>query len=236
MAELVALFDFGSNAARFLLTSIRPGTGFRILSEERVQTRLGGGRPGHLPRAAVENTLRAAHRFLSRVRNSNGHAPRVIAVATSAVRDADNRDLLLDALERREGVSVRVLSGREEARLGAQAALAGRRVDEGAIADLGGGSLQLTRVRRGRAAVFASLPLGAVRLTRRFLRADPATSRELRALRRAIREGLLGALPAAQPGATLLGLGGTVRTLARIHQARTPPAGRSATGFALRRR
>jgi exopolyphosphatase / guanosine-5'-triphosphate,3'-diphosphate pyrophosphatase len=160
MAELVALLDFGSNAARFLLTSIRPGTGFRILSEERVQTRLGGGRPGHLARAAVEDTLRAAHRFLSRVRNGNGHAPRVIAVATSAVRDADNRKLLLDVLERREGVSVRVLSGREEARLGAHAALAGRRVDEGAIADLGGGSLQLTRVRRGRAAVFASLPLG----------------------------------------------------------------------------
>ncbi len=231
MAELVALLDFGSNAARFLLTRIRPGAGFRVLSEERVQTRLGGGVPDRLPREAVDRTLRAAHRFLSRVRN--GHSPRVIAVATSAVRDAANRDRLLGALERREGVSVRVLSGREEARLGALAALRSVDVDEGAIADLGGGSLQLTRVRRGRAVAFASLPLGAVRLTRRFLRADPSTPRELRALRHEVRAELLGALPAARPGAALVGLGGTIRALARMHLARHGGVRRSRQGLRM---
>jgi exopolyphosphatase / guanosine-5'-triphosphate,3'-diphosphate pyrophosphatase len=59
--------------------------------------------------------------------------------------------------------------------------------------------------------------LGAVRITRRFLHRDPPTPRELRALRREIRAQLLGALPVARRGDELVGIGGTVRTLARIH-------------------
>ena len=116
MSELVALIDLGSNAARFLLTRINEGVGFRILKEQRVQTRLGSGEPGRLPQAAVDSTLHAVHRFLGAV--NNGLRPRVVAVATAAVRDAVNRKRLLDPLRRREGVTVRVLSSRQEARLG----------------------------------------------------------------------------------------------------------------------
>src|SRR5215467_355815 len=121
MSELLALLDLGSNATRFFLARVTPGVGFRILRDERVQTRLGGGRPGTLPRDAIDLTLRAVHRFLGGVTgggNGNGR-PRVLAVATAAVRDADNRDRLLEALRRREGIDVRVLSGQEEGRLGA---------------------------------------------------------------------------------------------------------------------
>ena len=113
MPELVALLDLGSNAARFLLARISPGVGYRVLREERVQTRLGSGRSGRLPREAVEATLTSARRFLRHARD-NGHAPRVVAVATAAVRDAANRELLLGALREREAVEVHVLSGPEE--------------------------------------------------------------------------------------------------------------------------
>ena len=57
MAELVALLDFGSNAVRFVLARVKPGAGFRVLRQERTQTRLGGGRPGTLPPAAVRLAL-----------------------------------------------------------------------------------------------------------------------------------------------------------------------------------
>ena len=99
------------------------------------------------------------------------------------MRDAVNRERLLGPLRKeREGVKVRILSGQEEARLGAVAALHSL-PSQGVVADLGGGSLQLTRVRDGRIASASSLPLGVVRTTQRYLRHDPPTSKELRGFR-----------------------------------------------------
>ncbi len=106
MPELVALLDLRSNAARFVLARVKPGRGYEVLREERVQTRLGSGAPGYLPRAAVATTLEAVNSFLERV--TNGARPRVLAVATEAVRRAENREHLLAALLEREGVAVRL--------------------------------------------------------------------------------------------------------------------------------
>ena len=223
MAELVALLDLGSNAVRFVLARVKPGVGFRVLREERTQTRLGGGRPGRLPPDAVDESLAAVRRFLRSVRRDMAEAEddrplRLLAIATAAVRDADNRERLLGPLRREEGIEVRVLSAPEEARLGAAAALEDLpRRFRGVVADLGGGSLQLTSVRERRMAGTASVPLGTVRMTRRFIRADPPEARELRALRGAIREQIAEALPTARPGDEIVGLGGTIRTLARMH-------------------
>jgi exopolyphosphatase/guanosine-5'-triphosphate,3'-diphosphate pyrophosphatase len=223
MAELIALLDLGSNAVRFVLARVKPGVGFRVLRQERTQTRLGGGRPGTLPAEAVDDTLRAVRRFLRGVRRdrakSGDERPlRFIAIATAAVRDAVNRDRLLGPLRRKEGIDVRVLTGPEEARLAASAAIEDlSRRFHGVIADLGGGSLQLTTVRRGRIARTASVPLGTVRMTRRFVRADPPEPRELRALRAEIRRQIDAVLPTARRGDEIVGLGGTIRTLARMH-------------------
>src|SRR5215475_8804179 len=186
MSERLAVLDLGSNAVRLILAKVTPGVEFRVLRQERVQTRLAGNRRGLLPRAGVRQTLRAVSRFLADVRADSD--PRVVAVATAAIRDAPNADRLLGALRRDEGVSVRVLSGREEARLGASAVLWRRPLERGAIVDLGGGSLQITRVR----------------------------AREIEALRRETRARLLGVLPRARAGDPLIGLGGSLRALGRI--------------------
>jgi exopolyphosphatase/guanosine-5'-triphosphate,3'-diphosphate pyrophosphatase len=223
VAELIALLDLGSNAVRFVLARVKPGVGFRVLRQERTQTRLGGGRPGTLPAEAVDDTLRAVRRFLRGVRRDRAKSGddrrlRFIAIATAAVRDAVNRDRLLGPLRRKEGIDVRVLTGPEEARLAASAAIEDlSRRFHGVIADLGGGSLQLTTVRRGRIARTASVPLGTVRMTRRFVRADPPEPRELRALRAEIRRQIDAVLPTARRGDEIVGLGGTIRTLARMH-------------------
>jgi exopolyphosphatase/guanosine-5'-triphosphate,3'-diphosphate pyrophosphatase len=217
VAELVAVIDIGSNAARFVLARVVPGSGYRVVRRDRVVTRLAGGKPGTLPRKGVKAVLRGAHRFLREVRN--GTEPRVIAVATAAVRDAENSRRLLGPLERRDGVEVEILSGRQEARLGALAALRSLPIADGAIADLGGGSLQLTRVRRGEIVSTGTAPLGAVRVTRQFFKHDPPTAKELRRLRRAVREQLLDILPATRRGEPLIGIGGTVRTIASLHLA-----------------
>ena len=214
-AELIALLDLGSNAVRMSLVKIRPGRGFTILEDARVQTRLAAGRQGSLPEAAVRKTLRAIHAFLARVKPRG--VARVVAVTTAAVRDADNAERLVAPLRQRYRVDLRILSGQEEARLGARAAAATMALDTGVIVDLGGGSLQIATLRAGEALTAVSLPLGAVRTTGTFLRHDPPTGAEVQALKREVRGLVNGALPPAPDGGVLIVLGGTVRTLARIH-------------------
>ena len=233
MSERLAVLDLGSNAVRLILATVTPGVDFRVLRQERVQTRLAGHRRGLLPRAAVDQTLKAVSRFLAEVRQ--GSSPRVLAVATAAIRDAPNADRLLAALRRDEGVKVGVLSGLEEARLGAAAVLWRRPLDRGAIVDLGGGSLQVTRVRAGRIVRVASVPLGAVRTTLRFLTHDPPRTREIQALRRETRDRLLGVLPRAHAGDVLIGLGGSLRALGRVFLKSVDRNGASPHWLRLRR-
>jgi exopolyphosphatase/guanosine-5'-triphosphate,3'-diphosphate pyrophosphatase len=87
--DLVALVELGSNAVRLLVARLGPGVGFEVLEEKRVQTRLGSGRPGVLQADSIARTVAAVHQFLARARRDRD--PRVIAVATAAVRDASNR-------------------------------------------------------------------------------------------------------------------------------------------------
>jgi exopolyphosphatase/guanosine-5'-triphosphate,3'-diphosphate pyrophosphatase len=214
--ELVAVVDLGSTAVRLLLARIVPNAGFRVLVQERVPTRLGGGAPGTLPRDAIDGTLRAVRRFFAR-HAQDGRGPRIVAVATSAVRDARNRERLLGPLRNGEGIDVQILGARDEARLGVAACLASLPLQDGMVVDLGGASVQLSRVRRHRIVSIASLPLGSVRTSRRFLRHDPPGPRALQALRTAIREQLVAAVPPARRGEVMVGLGGTVRSLASIY-------------------
>jgi exopolyphosphatase/guanosine-5'-triphosphate,3'-diphosphate pyrophosphatase len=234
MMERVVLIDLGSNAVRFALAGVIPGRSFRLLDEVRVQTRLAAGRQGALPVAGVAAPLAAVQRFLARV--DDGRPLRVVAAATSAVRDAPNAHRLIDRLRRVAGIEVEVLGWEEEARLGAVAAVSSLPLREAVVADLGGGSLQLTIVRDGEIVPIVSLPLGAVRVTRRFLRHDPPREAEAAALRHHVRERFHASLRLA-PGAPvrLVGLGGTVRTLARVYL-RTRPGRRSVIhGLALDR-
>jgi exopolyphosphatase/guanosine-5'-triphosphate,3'-diphosphate pyrophosphatase len=219
LSELLAVVDLGSNAARFTLARITPGREFRVIREDRVQTRLGGGRNG-LPRDAIARTVHATRRFLQSVKCAR--PPRVLAIATAAVRDAGNSPRLLAALRKTTGVDIEVLSGEDEARLGAVAVLASLPIRDGLVLDLGGGSAQLTRLRGGAIHPLASVPLGAIRLTRRFFRHDPPSPAELRATRREVREQLASVLAQNAAGTQLVGLGGTVRTLARMHLKATP--------------
>jgi exopolyphosphatase/guanosine-5'-triphosphate,3'-diphosphate pyrophosphatase len=114
------------------------------------------------------------------------------------------------------GVSdLRVLSGLEEARLGAEAALRVLPLRHGAVIDLGGGSLQWTGVRERRLEGPLSLPLGAARMTREFIRHDPPDPRELLRLQETARKQLADVLPDTRSRGKLIVLGGTARALAR---------------------
>jgi exopolyphosphatase / guanosine-5'-triphosphate,3'-diphosphate pyrophosphatase len=214
MAERLALIDLGSNAVRLLLAQSRPGVGYSILRQDRVQTRLASGNGHRLSGRAVRDTLEVVRRFLRSL--PSGNNLHIHAVATAAVRDAENRADLLDVLSRDKQITITILSPIEEACLGALAALRSLPLRDGLIADLGGGSLQLTTIRAGKVKAAASLPLGAVRMTERFLRTDPPTAKETDALRREARSQLDAALSSDMRGGEFVGMGGTVRSLANL--------------------
>jgi exopolyphosphatase/guanosine-5'-triphosphate,3'-diphosphate pyrophosphatase len=113
--ESIALLDIGSNALRCVVARLDARPGFEIALRHRRQTRLGDSETGLLPPAAIDATLRAARRFLKKVRGEHGGA-RLLAVATAAVRDAENREELLVPLAALGVKDVRILSGGEEGR------------------------------------------------------------------------------------------------------------------------
>ena len=101
MSELLAVVDIGSNAVRFFLARLTPGRDYRILREQRVQTRLANGN-GLLHPTAISRTVSATRRFLRSVGGTP--PPRPLAVATAAVRDARNARRLLDRLRATTGL------------------------------------------------------------------------------------------------------------------------------------
>ena len=215
MPEMLALVDLGSNAVRFVLARVTPGRGFRLLRESRAQTRLAAGRGRRLAARSVQATVEATRRFLRDA--GQGRPLRVLAVATAAVRDADNAHRLAEAMRRVAGVDIEVLDWKEEARLGAAAAVASLPARDALVVDLGGGSLQVTRVRDDAITPLACAPLGAVRATRQYLRHDPPAPTEIGALRRHVRQELDGIASGLGRDTVLIGLGGTARSLGRMY-------------------
>jgi exopolyphosphatase/guanosine-5'-triphosphate,3'-diphosphate pyrophosphatase len=214
----VGIADLGSNTARLVVFEYEPGEWFSMVDSIREPVRLGEGlaRGSRLDPAAVARALAAVELF-----EDYGAAVELDdfeILATSAVRDAVNSEDVLEPI-RREGYSVRVLPGEEEAELGVLAVANSFRARDGWVMDLGGGSAQVSRM-RGRAYDGGlAYPLGAVRLTEQVLRADPPTPKEVAELERvAARE--LGRVAAAirSSGLRLFAMGGTIRNLARMDQ------------------
>ena len=110
-------------------------------------------------------------------------AVRIIAAATSAVRESSNADELVDAIARATGIDVEIIDGEDEARYSFLGAVHGLAIEHGTLVDIGGGSLELTTFRSRRMTGSYTLPLGALRLSERFFRDDPPSQR-LRCLKK----------------------------------------------------
>lgn len=140
-------------------------------------------------------------------------------LATSAIREAANRDDFVRSVRVRAGLTVGVLPWEGEARFGYLAGVNSTTLENGAVLDLGGGSLQLVDVERRLERAAGSWQLGAVRMTERFLTGQRAKPRQLEALRAHVREELASApWLGARGGGRLVGLGGAVRNLAAASQ------------------
>ncbi|MBY5161893.1 exopolyphosphatase [Salsipaludibacter albus] len=215
-----AVVDCGSNSTRLWLSPDG-----RDVHRDAEITRLGRGvdATGHLDDDRLAHCLEVVARYADRWREAGVPDDRVVVIATSAVRDADDRERFFDGIREVAGVDARVLAGEQEATasfVGATSALDLARPT--LMVDIGGGSTEL--VVDGPPPRPVSCQLGSVRLTERHLHADPPTAAQVAAARRDAGETLASGLAAIDvPLATassavadLVAVAGTATTLAAL--------------------
>jgi exopolyphosphatase/guanosine-5'-triphosphate,3'-diphosphate pyrophosphatase len=224
----VAVIDLGSNSWRLVVYSYEPdapGQWWKQTDELYEAVRIGEGMSatGALTESAMERGLETIGIFARFCRAGGLAAHEVHAFATSAIRDATNRDEFLRRVREATGYDVEVLSTQEEAHYGYVAAVNTTTISDGVVLDIGGGSLQLVQVTdRLETGSSSSFPIGAVRMTEGFLAdADPkrpVRKKDLQRLRDHVSEQLSGAAWLEGHRGRLVGTGGAVRNLAAAAQ------------------
>jgi exopolyphosphatase / guanosine-5'-triphosphate,3'-diphosphate pyrophosphatase len=217
----VAAVDCGTNSIRLLVADLDPAAGILVDVERRMEiVRLGQDvdRTGRLAPEALARTFAACDSYGERIRALD--AERLRFVATSASRDAENRDEFVSGVLARIGVAPEVVPGSEEAELsfvGATRELVGRQPGPFLAVDIGGGSTEFV-LGSDHAEASRSVDIGCVRMTERHLVSDPPLPAEVAAARADIEAGidLAAAAVALDQARTLVGLAGSVTTLAAM--------------------
>lgn len=213
-----AAIDIGSNTILLLVAALQGGRLISLREEQRVP-RLGKGVDlrGRLSEPSMRRALEALGEYREILAGEYPDAAGPAVTATSAARDAANREDFLGRVRERTGYEVRLLSGEEEAGMtfaGAVGMLPGGR-EETAVIDIGGGSTEIAVGRRSVQQRW-SLDIGCVRFTERYLDGDPPGEAQLDRCRQAVMEAF-EERPADLPGAgRLVGVAGTATTLAAL--------------------
>ncbi|MBI4002472.1 MAG: Ppx/GppA family phosphatase [Nitrospira defluvii] len=214
--------DIGTLTCRLLIAELTPSGGLRELRSDRRILRLGQGvdRDRLLRADAMERVIATLREWRQVV--DDYHVEAATAVATSAVRDARNREEFLGLVKREAGFHVEIISGEEEARrtmLGIRSGLPSGVTDLLAL-DIGGGSTEFILDRPGHQTVARSIDIGVVRLSERMLHHDPPTVEEIQQAREWVRNESRTAI-ADMPlptGFTFVGTAGTITSLAAMAQ------------------
>jgi exopolyphosphatase / guanosine-5'-triphosphate,3'-diphosphate pyrophosphatase len=231
----VAAIDVGSNTIRLTVAQVEHDGIYRILDEEREMVRLGEhlDRTGRLSDEALQRALAAIGKMKAIA--DGFEVTEIRAVATSAVREAANGAAFIREVQRRHKVRIEIISGDEEAQLAFRSAtrhfnLEGR---SSAVVDIGGGSLEVILAAGTVIDQVHSLPLGAVRVTERFVRSDPLREKDWRAMRKEIDRQLRVLGRASLRAEIMVGSGGSFTALA--HMAKWQREGRhgSVQGYML---
>jgi exopolyphosphatase/guanosine-5'-triphosphate,3'-diphosphate pyrophosphatase len=218
----LACVDIGTLTCRLLIARLLPdGRLIEVRSERRI-LRLGEGvdQTKQLSVAAMDRVIQCLKEWREVI--DAAHVDAVTAVATSAVRDAENRDEFLDRVKREAGFEIELISGEEEARrtmLGIRSGLPVGVTDVLAL-DIGGGSTEFILDRPGQKSVVRSIDIGVVRLCERLLHHDPPTDEEVRQAREwVVRETKTAIVDMDNyQTATFVGTAGTITSLAAMAQ------------------
>lgn len=217
----VAAIDCGTNSIRLLVADVVDGSLDDIVRRMEI-VRLGEGvdRTGRLSDAALARTFGALEDYAAQIRSLE--AERVRMVATSATRDAANRDVFVSGVVQRLGVAPEVVTGSEEAALsfrGATGDLSGTEVPAPyLVCDIGGGSTEFVLGDSSGVRASRSVDIGCVRMTERHLHDDPPTADQISSARADIDRALdiVSSDVQVTEAASLIGLAGSVTTVTAI--------------------
>ena len=209
------MIDIGSNSGRVVVVELREGHLEQIAAS---RAPLGLARDlasGKISDESAARVVSAAKDFLS-IAAAAG-AVRVVAVATSAVREARNGAQVLDLVREKTGIDVGIIDGESEALASFRGAVHGLPCESGVSVDVGGGSVEITTFRDRKALSSWTLPLGALRLSVEYLSEEPPSTKGMARVRdhvvRALRD---AGIPLPGDKDELIGTGGTFRKLAKI--------------------
>jgi exopolyphosphatase/guanosine-5'-triphosphate,3'-diphosphate pyrophosphatase len=223
VTQSLASIDIGSNSIKLLVARVSRDGSLEPVAREKEMIRLGHATfaTGRLSPEAIEAGGAAVERLVRIARSAGAEAVR--AVATCAVREAENAAEFVEAVRARCGVEVEVISGEEEARL---ITLAVRSefpasCDPLLLIDIGGGSTELVVSDGNRVLSAESVVLGAVRLAEKYVRHDPISRQDWRDLKRAIRRRATAAAKKIRKAGfkTCVGTSGTIQSMSMVSEA-----------------
>jgi exopolyphosphatase/guanosine-5'-triphosphate,3'-diphosphate pyrophosphatase len=218
----VAVIDVGTNSARLLVADVVAGRVSPVERRSQV-TRLGRGvdLSGRLSAEAIEDACEAIGEYVIACRELGAEA--VDAIATSAVRDAENGGAFVAELRERFALSARVLDGEEEARLTYLGATSERTpIEPTLVVDIGGGSTELIVGSGAEISFHTSLQAGVVRHSERHIASDPPTAIELEALARDVRTLIEAAAGGGVEARAGIAVAGTPTSLAAVEMGLEP--------------
>jgi exopolyphosphatase/guanosine-5'-triphosphate,3'-diphosphate pyrophosphatase len=233
-----AAIDIGSNTVLLLVAELSDGR-LQVIREEQYAPRLGRGVDveKNLHPDSMRRVIKLLGKYHSILEDEYHSVNEVSIVATSAVRDANNRQQFSDDIKQATGYTVKILSGEQEAEYtftGAQSVLAPKNGNRTVI-DIGGGSTEIA-VGEGRQMTDRhSFNIGSVRFTERYLKESPPTAEQIKSCSHAIDKALAGRSFTLPDNTEIIGVAGTVTSLAAIksgHQAYQP---KELNGLVLKR-
>lgn len=221
----IGIIDLGTNSVRFDIHELSPRKPPLRLHREKLMVRLGQGvfLKGRLDSRSTRRTIQVFKSFKRTA--DHFHVGKIVAFATSALREAVDRERFLKELKRQSGIDVRVISGAEEARLIAQGVLRNEKSLKGrfALVDIGGGSTEISVCQNARILKSSSFGLGVARLHQVFLKSSPPKALKrgtppIEATRGFIRETLSSKMEAERwPKASrIVGSSGTILALSKL--------------------
>jgi exopolyphosphatase/guanosine-5'-triphosphate,3'-diphosphate pyrophosphatase len=210
MAKVTAVIDIGSNSARMAVFKKTSRFGFYLLREEKSKVRISEGayeNGGNLQDFAMKRAFNALNEFLLIAKSLK--AKKILCVATSAVRDAPNRDEFISKVKKQLGIKIKVIDGDKEAFYGGVAAANLLYEKNGVTIDIGGGSTEFAFIANKNIEHTISLKLGTVRLKELFF-----DKKDIKGARKYIRKELerLGKIFNSKK---VFGIGGTIRALSQ---------------------
>lgn len=216
--ERIAFIDLGSNSVRFVITEINEQGNYSLIYQQKETIRLSEGlsEKNLLKKVAMDKAISALKAFSQMCKTMN--ATYVRAIATAAVRQADNGKEFIALVKKETGFTLNCITGEEEAYLGYLGVVNTLDEKNFILFDLGGASIELTLVKNRVVQQSVSLPLGALTLKERYQKGKEINNDEASAMKKAFEALLEKQAWLKGKKLPLIGVGGTIRNLAKMYQ------------------